>query len=491
MPVSAQSWSRPNIVCIICDDVSAADIGCYGNRGVHTPHLDALAARGLRFTRAYVTAPSCSPSRCSLLTSRYPHNLETAAELHGALPAGVPFLPTLLREAGYFTMHAGKAHFGSLDGVQRVTGPAAAGFDFSGGGEPEPGKGGYGGEEQWLARLRSRPPDRPFFAWLASHDAHRIWDAAEFAGRHRPEDVSVPPSLCDTPATRRDLAHYYDEIGRLDHYVGEVVRELDQQGVLADTMIVFLADHGRPFPRAKTHLYEEGVATPLMICPPARWGVAPAVVTGLVSTLDLAPTWLELAGGVRPASFQGVSLVPILRDPAAAVRDVVFAEQNWHNFPAHVRLVRAGDWAYLRNAWPHLRLPGAVDTFYTPSGEALRAAHAAGTLTQEQANAFWQPRPAEELYDLSTDPTQARNRATDPGARATLEVLRQLLDRWTEETGDTVPTRPTVADTDMATGRKWGPAQHAEPPGAARGALRIHAPGPVWHPDPTGDGSRS
>jgi len=479
MPTPAAAWTRPNIVCIICDDVSAADIGCFGNRGVRTPHLDRLAARGLRFTRAYVTAPSCSPSRCSLLTSRYPHNLETAAELHGALPARVPFLPTLLREAGYFTMQAGKAHFGTLDGVQRVTGPAVAGFDFSGGGEPVPGKGGYGGEEQWLARLRSRPPDRPFFAWLASHDAHRIWDAAEFAGRHRPEDVSVPPSLCDTPETRRDLAHYYDEIGRLDHYVGEVVEELEQQGVLADTMIVFLADHGRPFPRAKTHLYEEGVATPLIICPPASWAIPPAVVDALVSTLDLAPTWLELAGGTRPTSFQGVSLTPLLRDPTATVRDVVFAEQNWHNFPAHVRLVREGDWAYLRNAWPDLRLPGAVDTFFTPSGAALRAAQAAGRLTAEQANAFWHPRPAEELYDLRADPTQACNLATAPAAQGRLSALRALLDQWTRETGDTVPIRPTPPDTDLATGKKLGPAQHGEPPGATAGALGINAPGPI------------
>lgn len=484
MPTPAASWLRPNIVCIICDDVSAADIGCYGNRGIRTPHLDRLAARGLRFTRAYVTAPSCSPSRCSLLTSRYPHNLETAAELHGALPAGVPFLPTLLREAGYFTMQAGKAHFGTLDGVQRVTGPAAAGFDFSGGGEPVPGKGGYGGEEQWLARLRSRPPDRPFFAWLASHDAHRIWDAAEFAGRHRPEDVSVPSSLCDTPETRRDLAHYYDEIGRLDHHVGEVVEELEQQGVLADTMIVFLADHGRPFPRAKTHLYEEGVATPLIICPPASWAIPPAVVDALVSTLDLAPTWLELAGGTRPTSFQGVSLTPLLRDPTATVRDVVFAEQNWHNFPAHVRLVREGDWAYLRNAWPDLRLPGAVDTFFTPSGEALRAAQAAGPLTPEQANAFWHPRPKEELYNLREDPTQACNLATVPEAQGRLSALRALLDQWTRETGDTVPTRPTRPDTDLVTGKKLGPARQGEPPGAAAGALRINAPGPIRSPAP-------
>src|SRR5690606_32724938 len=105
---------RPNIVLIIADDVSAAAVGPFGNRGVRTPNLNRLAAEGIRFNRAYVAAPSCSPSRCSMLTSRYPHNLETAAELHGALPAGVPLFPQLLRESGYTTLHAGKAHFGTM-----------------------------------------------------------------------------------------------------------------------------------------------------------------------------------------------------------------------------------------------------------------------------------------------------------------------------------------------------------------------------------------
>ncbi|MGH8020173.1 MAG: sulfatase family protein [Opitutaceae bacterium] len=471
-----------NIVMIVADDVSAADIGCYGNPGVRTPDLDRLASEALRFTNAYVTVPSCSPSRCSMLTSRYPHNLETAGELHGALPEGVALFPQLLREAGYYTMHAGKAHFGTNadNGVQTLVGPARAAFDIGGDGEPVPGKGGHGGEEKWLQRLRTRPEGRPFFAWFASHDAHRIWDAGEFTGTHNGADVTVPASLLDTPETRADLALYYDEIARLDHHVGEVIRELERQGVLEQTVVIFLSDHGRPFPRAKTHPYDEGVLTPLIIRMPGGQA-APAVVDALASMIDLAPTILELAGVEAPPSFQGVSLYPILRDPKATVRDFVFAEQNWHNFPAHVRLVRHGDFAYLRNAWPELRLPGASDTFYNPSADALKAAHAEGTpaLTPAQANIFQQPRPAEELYDLRADPDQTRNLAGDPGARETLEFLRSVLDRWTTETGDTVPTHPTKPDTIYETGKKYGPVERGEPPGAAAHALRINAPGPV------------
>ncbi|MBL9206254.1 MAG: sulfatase, partial [Opitutaceae bacterium] len=323
---------RPNFVLIIGDDISAADLGCFGNTGVRTPHLDRLARESLRFTRAYVTATSCSPSRCSMLTSRYPHNLEAAAELHGALAGGVALFPQLLRESGYYTAHAGKAHFGTQanNGVQRVVGPAEAAFEVSGDGEPVPGKGGYGGEEQWLQRLRNRPTDRPFFFWLAAHDAHRIWDADDFAGRHTPADVTVPPELVDTSETRQDLASYYDEIHRLDHHVGQVVEELRRQGVLEQTVILFLSDQGRPFPRAKTQVYEAGVLTPLIIRLPQALG-DPGVVDALVSSIDLGPTVLELAGIARPASFQGVSLTPLFRNPRASVRDFVFAERNWHN----------------------------------------------------------------------------------------------------------------------------------------------------------------
>lgn len=471
---------RPNIVLIIADDVSAADIGPFGNRGVRTPHLNRLAANGIRFNRAYVAAPSCSPSRCSILTSRYPHNLETAAELHGALPGGVPLFPQLLRESGYTTLHAGKAHFGTFadNGVQRVVGPAREAFDLSGDGEPVPGRGGHGGEEKWLDRLRGRPKDRPFFAWFASHDAHRIWDADEFAGMHKPEDVTVPPSLLDTPETRADLACYYDEIARLDHHVGLVLDELERQGVLEETVVIFLADHGRPFPRAKTHLYEEGIRTPLIVRLPGR-PHAGAVSEALVSTIDLAPTLLELAGVSAPSAFQGVSLAPVFHDPAAKVRDFVFAEQNWHNFPAHVRVVRHEGFAYLRNAWPERLLPGASDTFYNPSAEALKAAHAAGGLTPIQANVFQQPRPREELYDLTNDPDQGRNLIDDPDHAAIRELLRRAMDQWTDDTGDTVPERPTAADTDVATGKKFGPVQRGEPPGAAALAVAINHPGPV------------
>jgi arylsulfatase len=468
--------TRPNFVLIIGDDISAADLGCYGNPGIRTPNIDRVAREGLRFTNAYTTTSSCSPSRCSILTSRYPHNLETASELHGPLPPGLALFPQLLREAGYHTAQAGKAHFG--EDADHVVGPALAAFDAHSDGERGDLQGGHGGENQWIARLRARPMNQPFFMWFASHDAHRIWDADSFEGMTRPDDVRVPPTLIDTPETRVDLAHYYDEIMRLDIFVGEVVRELARQNVLDRTVIIITADNGRPFPRSKTRLYDDGVKEPLII----RWPPSvprDARTDALVSSIDLAPTILELAGLPRPATFQGVSLLPVLRDPRAEVRDFVFAEHNWHNFQAHVRMVRRGNFVYLRNAWPELPLPGASDTFYNPSADALKAAYAQGTLTPLQADVFRRPRPAEEFFDLTADPNEATNLAAAVHPPAELAHLRAALTQWTRETGDTVPTKPTPTNVIYETGVKTVEFWRGEPPGASAHALRINAPGPI------------
>lgn len=477
--------SRPNFVFIIGDDISVDDFGCYGNPAVRTPNIDRLAAESLVFDNAYVTASSCSPSRSSIITSRYPHNLETAAELHRPLPAGVALFPKVLLDADYHTAHAGKAHFG--EGGMELMGPAVEAFEVSSGGDRDDLVAGSGGENQWVAHLRERPTDRPFFMWFASHDAHRTWSPDSFTGINRPEDVVVPPYLVDTPGTRQDLALYYDEITRLDYYVGEVVRELERQGVLDQTVIIVMSDNGRPFPHSKTSVYDDGMKTPLIIYAPSVIP-HPRRTDSLASAIDIGPTVLELAGLAAPETFQGVSLLPILRNPGTTVRDYVFAEQNWHNFPAHVRMVRHRNFVYVRNERPEWRLPGASDTFYNnPSAEALKALHAKGRLTPAQAGPFMKPRPAEELYDLDADPYQISNLASDPGraASAALNHLRRVMTRWQEQTGDSVSSDPTLHNIIYETGERIPPLVHrlGIPPGAEANALQINHPGPVRESD--------
>ena len=253
--------SRPNFILIIGDDISVDDFGCYGHPNIRTPNIDLLAESGMRFTNAYLTTSQCSPTRCSVITGRYPHNTG-APELHTALPEGQVTFPQALNDAGYFVAAAGKWHMGDH---------ARQAFDVIVDGKP-------GGEERWVEVLRERPKEQPFFMWFASHDAHRSWAPDPESPPHKPEEAVIAPYMIDTPSVREDMAGYYDEIQRLDRYVGLVVQELESQGVLEDTFILFMADNGRPFARCKTRLYDSGVKTPFII-PLARW--APHETRGL------------------------------------------------------------------------------------------------------------------------------------------------------------------------------------------------------------------
>ena len=220
--------NKANVVFFIADDVSQEDFGCYGHPVIQTPNVDALAKKGMRFENAYLTTSSCSPSRCSIITGRYPHNTG-APELHVRLPQEQVRFPELLREAGYYTVLSGKNHmFGNKDrSFDRIT-----------------GGGGPGKEKDWVEHVRERPKDKPFFFWFASTDAHRAWSITEEAPRYDPKEVIIPPYLVDTPITREDLTGYYHEVSRFDYYVGLVTDELKKQGVLDNTMIVVAADNG-------------------------------------------------------------------------------------------------------------------------------------------------------------------------------------------------------------------------------------------------------
>src|SRR5262249_8058815 len=214
---------------------------------------DRLAREGMRFDRAFVTASSCSPSRSSVLTGRYPHNTG-AEELHWPLPPGQVTFVEKLRTSGYWTAAAGKWHLGNAVKARFDVGrePNPSGFQLGTGTGVRAGMtaGGSGaaqsGCDQWVPILRARPRDKPFFLWLASLDPHRDYQPGAIPEPHRPEDVIVPPYLPDRPEVRKDLALYYDEIGRLDHYVGEVLTELNRQGIADKTLVLFLSDNRRP-----------------------------------------------------------------------------------------------------------------------------------------------------------------------------------------------------------------------------------------------------
>jgi len=457
---NAEQENRPNFIFFITDDISWNDLGCYGNQFVKTPNLDRIAQEGMVFENCYLAISSCSPSRCSIITGRYPHNTG-APELHTTLPEGQYLFPLTLRESGYHTVLSGKHHMGK-----------AADKAFS---EISRGK-GPGSEATWVDILRDRPKDKPFFCWFASTDAHRNWAINEQAPEYDPADVEVPPYLFDGPTTRKDLAEYYHEVSRTDYFSGKLVEELRRQGIAEKTYFIYCSDNGRPFPRCKTMLYDSGIRSPLIVWSPGR--VTQGRCASLVSSIDFGPTILDLAGQRMDARIQGISFAKLLTDPTTVTRDYVFAEHNWHVYQAHERLVRYRNWAYIRNAWPdQLSLSMESDPSF-PAGKELWDAEAEGLLSPGQSGLFQRPRPAEELYDVDADPYQLRNLASVDEHHDVLVELRRVLDRWTEQTADTVPTNPTP-NRQSIDGRRNPKYRRGTFPGAERNAESVNHPGPV------------
>ena len=462
--------SFPNFILFITDDISWDDLGCYGSKVAQTPHLDQMAKEGMRFNNAYLSISSCSPSRCSLISGRYPHNTG-AAELHTTLPADQPVFPEALQKAGYYTVLSGKHHMGKA--VDR-------GFNKVSGGK------GPGKEEDWVPILKERPKDKPFFFWFASSDAHRGWKINKDAPIYKPEDMEVPPYLYDGPVTREDLANYMHEVSRTDFYMGQLRKELKKQGIEKDTYIIYMADNGRPFPRCKTRLYDSGIRTPFLIARPGT--IKPAVTDSLISSIDISATILELAGAKKDKRVQGVSFASILEDPKAKTRDYVFAEHNWHVYQAHERMVRFGNFLYIRNNFPNQpNLCYESDDHY-PAGAELWKAHAAGKTNPNQHQIFANYGPPEELFQVNEDPHQLSNLADDPKHAKALKQARVLLTEWTQQTGDSIPANPTPNRHDpprIEDGKILPPVKakkrnpHAEMPGVSNNATKINHPGPI------------
>ena len=451
-PARAQA-QRPNFVLVIADDMGWDDSSAYGHPTVRTPNLRRLAEAGMRFDRAFVTTSSCSPSRASIITGRYPHNTD-AERLHDPLPGEQLTFVELLKADGYWTAAAGKWHLG--DEVQDRFHVVRDAGRLRAARSKMPGGGNISGAEEWLDVLRERPRDQPFLLWLAAFDPHREYRPGAIDEPHRPADVLLPPYLPDTPEGRADLALYYDEVSRLDANLGSVLDELERQGVAENTVVLFLSDNGMPFPRAKTTLHDSGIRTPFLLRWPA--GVeAGRVSDRLVSTVDIAPTLLELAGVTRPASFQGSSFVPLLRDPGRSVREHVFAEKNWHDFDDRSRAVRTERFKYIRNDYRDVPNTPPADAVSSPTFQAMRPLRDAGRLTPEQRTIFITPRPAEELYDTWTDPHETRNLAADPRFATVLGELRATLDTWQRITNDVRPAQRTPDRFDRETGERLSP----------------------------------
>ncbi|MBG85488.1 MAG: heparan N-sulfatase [Verrucomicrobiales bacterium] len=456
---ASYTGDRPNMILIIGDDQAWDDSSVYGHPHLKLPSQERLAREGMRFDRGFVTSSSCSPSRSSIITGRYPHHTG-AEQLHWPIPEGTLTFVELLQKSGYWTAAAGKWHLGEavkkhfdvvkeadVSGFQLPTGAAEAQGKFI---QQMQGD-ARSGCDQWVPTLKARPKDKPFFLWLGALDPHRPYDENIREHPFKPEDIVIPPYVIDHPSVRKDLALYYDEIARLDDYIGRVMDELDRQGIADNTLILYLSDNGRPFVRDKTTLYDSGIRTPWLM----KWprGIKPGTSTmSVVSAVDIAPTFLELAGFRPSPLWEGKSFARLFKNPKVKIRQYAYAEKHWHDYEDQARAVRSEQFKYIRNFYPDLPLTPSADGVRSPMYREMIKLRDAGQLKPHQKRTFVTPRPEEELYDCNADPHELKNLATDPKYASVLKSMRSALSDWQKEFDDYIPKIRTLDEFDRETG---------------------------------------
>ncbi|MFQ6095558.1 MAG: sulfatase [Candidatus Bathyarchaeia archaeon] len=398
---------RPNILMVITHD-TGRHLGCYG-RGVQTPNIDRLAREGVVFTNFFCAAPTCSPSRASFLTGRYPHNHGLIGLTHrGFRPnPNEPLLPALLAQEGYSTCLFGFQHESpdphSL-GYQRVVrGKNNSCLNLT----------------PLVLEFLYKRPEEPFFAMVGFSETHRPFP--QYEGPI--DDVQGLPYLPDDPDVRRDVAALNILVRRVDEKMGQILDALDETGLSDNTLVVFTTDHGIAFPGAKATLLDPGVEIALLMRGPEGFEGGKSI-DALLSNIDFMPTILDICDIPIPEKVQGRSMLPLVRGELEKLHDEIFVEQTYHAAYDPMRGVRTERYKYIRSYEERpFWFPPNVDAGL--SKEVVR-----------RLGYFDRPRPAEMLFDLSADPVERENLATDPNYVDLLEKMRSTVERWMQQTVD-------------------------------------------------------
>lgn len=428
MAFGEQTTQTPNIIVFIADDLGM-ELGCYGNKSIKTPNIDRLANMGVRFQNAYGIAPQCSPSRSGILSGCFAHTIGTE-DLHKGINDTTLLVPSYLKKEGYFSGLILKGHVGDL-GLKQ--------FDW----QDPTAKNYWINPKAWedslvfnFNQFIKESGQRPFFLWTGFVDPHRPYNDNPAEPIHDAENVIVPPVLVNDPNTRRDLADYYNEIARMDKHIGQMIEVLDKSDKLSNTLIIFLSDNGMPFPRCKGTLYDSGIQTPLI----AVWkGVIPegqVHSNGLVSTIDLAPTFLEVAGISKPGYMFGQSIFSLMKDPTKKGHEVIYSERNWHNADEYIRCIRTEQFKLIINGYTEKLHGTPSDLSTSPSWYSLKKLLHSGKLNRAQAMLFDFPRPSIELYNVQVDPWETHNLAGEEGYIEQIRNLGKQLKKWQDATGD-------------------------------------------------------
>jgi arylsulfatase A-like enzyme len=414
-----------NFLLLIGED-TGRHLGCYGDAYARTPHLDALAADGCRYTHGFTHTPVCAPSRGGLVTSRYPYSLGNHL-MRSKLVDPPRMFTHELRDAGY-----------------HVSWPTKLDFNF------EPTAGWTDDTDAWWDRDAPPGQGKPFFAYRNVAWTHEsgMWGTKDWGNDktlddlaadmgitpHDPAQAPVPPYVPDTEPVRQNVARYYTALEMQDKQFGDCLAALDRWGVADDTVVIYLTDHGRGLPREKRWCYEAGIHLPLIIRAPGLTATG-SVDDQLVNWVDIAPTVLSLAGIARPDAYQGQVF---LGEDAAEPRDYCFAGRDRMDEQFdRVRACRDAKYLYLRNDFP--QLPYMQRNRYMETIEAtqeLRRLRREDDLEGPPADFMAVNKPDEELYDCDADPHCVNNLAGDADYKDHLQRLRRALQQHLDAVGD-------------------------------------------------------
>ncbi len=449
--LSAQE--KPNLLLITVDDMNADSVGVFRSQLADTtPNIDHLAKEGIRFERAHVQVANCMPSRNVMWSGLYPHSNRVEG-FYQVMNPGYLTLVDYAKLAGYFTAIQHKDHDSSpytpyawdvslhalpVLGNQSIKDPKSYGLATA--------------EAIRLAKQAGKPfylliniadPHVPFFG--LNRKGEPIDDPFVPSRLYHPDEVPVPGFLPDDPVVREELAHYYSSVRRADDAVGEILQALKSSGEDNSTLVMFLSDHGMPFPFAKTQLYHWSTRTPLVI----RWpGVIEAGFVDsehMVSAVDLLPTLLDSIGVAVPANIQGRTFMPLLKGETQDDRDSVFKMymENAAGGRSPMRAVESPQFLYIFNPWSNgeRTMHSATNntrTYRRMLQLAKRDQQLAGRLE------LLSHRQLEEFYDVRSDPDCLVNLVNDPAYSAEVERYRGMLESWMRRLQD--PMLPVFSD---------------------------------------------
>jgi uncharacterized sulfatase len=443
-----QATARPNVLWISIEDTSPI-LGCYGDPHGITPNLDRLAAQGVRYTNVYTVAGVCAPSRSGIITGCYPSSLGSMhMRCQAKLPDHVKCFPEYLRDAGYYCTNNVKTD-----------------YNF-----PVPPR--AWDECTNKAHWRNRPKGKPFFSVInltTTHEAQIRLTGAQWAKRTEdltaaqrqdPSKLPIPPYWPDTPIVRRQLANFYELVTEVDHQIARILADLESDGLADDTVVFFWGDHGLGLPRAKRWLYDSGTRIPLLIRVPPKYRTAAqgrpgSVDDRMVNTVDFGPTVLNLAGVPVPSHMHGRAF---LGARLTAPRQYVYgARDRMDERYDIIRAVRGRRYRYIRNYEAYKPYYQWMNTSEgSPVMQELRRVHAEGKLRPEAEQFMAGHKPAEELYDLQSDPHEVRNLAGSEQHRAILERMRAAHWKWMQDIQDVglIPEPELVAG-EARYGSRW------------------------------------